>query len=297
MNAGAGSVIEAERRDLAERVRAAFAAAGVDAEVHLCEGAQLAACARRVASEPGVDVVVAAGGAGTGNAVAAALVGGDVPLAVLPLGTLNHFARDLGMPADLDEAARAIAAGERARIDVGEVNGRVFVNNSSIGLYPEIVVSRDADRRVTGRGKWRAMAIAAWRVLRRFPLLAVRLVTRDRAVVAPTPFLFVGNNEYEINVLSLGQRARLDGGRLGLYMARCKSRLKMFSVIVRALLGRLDAAPELEAQAVTEARVDLRRRRVRVALDGEVTTMRPPLFYRIRAAALPVLRAAPAEAT
>ena len=272
-----------------EAVQRAFADAGVDADVQPCDGAQLTAAARR-AADSGVDAVVAAGGDGTVSAVAQALIDGRVPLAVLPLGTLNHFARDLGMPTDLAEAARAIATAEVRQIDVGELNGRCFLNNSSIGLYPEMVVHRDAQRRREGRGKWRAMAVAALRVLRRFPLLVLRVVAPGRSIVTRTPLLFVGNNEYQINLLDLGGRNRLDGGRLGLYMFRCRSRVRMLWLMVRAILQRLDQVRDFDAELVTEARVDLRRRQVDVALDGEVATFRPPLFYRIRPRALPVLR-------
>lgn len=295
MNAGAGSIGEAQQHTQSDLVREAFARAGVEAEVHLCAGARLTETARTVAQAGGIDAIVAAGGDGTVSAVATALVGGDLPLAVLPLGTLNHFAKDLGMPLDLDEAARAIASRHCERVDVGEVNDRVFVNNSSIGLYPEIVVSRDAERRRNGRGKWSAMIVAAWRVLRRFPLLAVRVVTGERSLISRTPFVFVGNNEYQITALALGQRAHLDGGRLSIYMVRCKGRLRMFWLMVRAILQRLEAVRDFEAESVTEARVDLprRRRRIKVALDGEVTSLTSPLLYRIRPAALAVLRPAP----
>ncbi|HVV85968.1 MAG TPA: diacylglycerol kinase family protein, partial [Kofleriaceae bacterium] len=138
MNHAAGSAGVAHARDRAAAIRTAFTDAGVEVELHPGDGPRLADLARAAAAS-GVDAVVAAGGDGTVSAVASALAGGDVPLAVLPLGTLNHFAGDLGMPRELAAAARAIAAGTIDRVDVGEVNGRVFVNNSSIGLYPLVV--------------------------------------------------------------------------------------------------------------------------------------------------------------
>lgn len=290
MNAGAGSIGAAKAREQAARVEAEFARVGVEATVHLCEGSRLATTAREAAAT-GADAVVSAGGDGTVNAVASALVGGDVPLGVLPLGTLNHFARDIGMPDDLPAAVRLIANGQAQRVDVGEINGRFFVNNSSIGLYPEIVSSRDQDRRQSGRSKWWAMTIAVWRVLRRFPLLLVRVVTEGKAVVTSTPFLFVGNNDYQVTPRQLGRRDRLDGGRLSLYVARSRSRRAMLWLMLRALFRRVEAVGELVVQSVTEARVDTGRKQLRVALDGEVRTMTSPLHYRIRARALPVLMA------
>jgi len=290
MNAGAGSIGDDKRDERIAEIVAAFSAAGVEAEVITCPGKELTESARRAAGT-GVDAVVAAGGDGTVSAVATALAGGKVPMAVLPLGTLNHFARDLGMPDDLGEAAKKIAAGQVTHVDVGEVNGRTFVNNSSIGLYPEIVVSREAQQRRMGRSKWVAFVIAAWRVLRRFPLLLVHVITARGAITSPTPFLFIGNNAYTIEALSLGQRARLDAGHLSLYMVRCRSRFRMFWLMVRAILQRLDAVKDFEAENVTEVTVRLgSTRRLNVAADGEVVVMRSPLHYKIRAGALPVLR-------
>ncbi|MBA3541196.1 MAG: NAD(+)/NADH kinase [Deltaproteobacteria bacterium] len=288
MNAGAGSIGEAACEERAQHIRDAFTAAGVEATIYQTKPKDLVATARR-AAESGVDAVVAAGGDGTVSAVAGALVGGEIPLAVLPLGTLNHFARDIGMPDDLGLAAQAIAARQLKRVDVGEVNSRVFINNSSVGLYPETVMSRDADQKRNGHGKWTAMLLAIGRVLRRFPLLAVRIALPDRSVVAATPMVFIGNNPYTINVLSLGKRERLDSGHLSLYMMRCKGRLQMFWLMVRAILQRLEAVRDFEAETATDVIVTLRRRVLNVAVDGEVESMTSPLRYRIRAGALPVL--------
>ncbi len=294
MNAGAGSIGRDKCEERRDQILEAFADAGIEAIAYLCEPAHLTATARD-AARSGVDAVVAAGGDGTVSAVASALVDGDVPLAVLPLGTLNHFAKDLGIPLALPEAARAVARAQRTQVDVAELNGRTFVNNSSIGLYPEIVIQRDRDRRQTGRGKWRAMAIAAVRVLRRFPLLVVRLFSDKGSSRARTPLVFVGNNAYAFNVLELGRRARLDAGHLSLYMVRSTSRVRLFWLMVRALLSRLDAARDFEAHAVREVTVRTGKRRLVVALDGEVVSMTPPLQYRIRPRALPILVTAAAR--
>ncbi len=288
MNAGAGSIGSAKCEERKGEILAALTAAGLEAEVHLCEPARLTQTARELATS-GVDAVVAAGGDGTVSAVASALAGGTVPLAVLPLGTLNHFAKDLGMPRELAEACKAIAAGNVVRIDVGELNGRVFVNNSSIGLYPETVIRRDRDRKASGRGKWSAMFRAALRVLRRFPLLKTRIVTERGTLSARTPLVFIGNNAYTINVLELGERAHLDRGELSLYMVKATSRLKMFWVMVRAILQRLDAVADFEAHTIREAIIRTGHRRLQVAIDGEVELMSPPLYYRSRPGALAVI--------
>ncbi len=172
LNAGSGT---GHGAGLADTVRGLLG--GGDAEVEVREiapGASVdGAIAAAKAERP--DVLVAAGGDGTLTAVAAALVDTEIVLGVLPLGTLNHFAKDLGIPLELEGAAGTIVAGRTTRIDVGEVNGRVFVNNSSIGLYPEIVADRERQQRRLGRGKWPALAWASWAALRRYPFLDVTL--------------------------------------------------------------------------------------------------------------------------
>lgn len=286
MNAGAGAGASGE--DRTEAIRAAFAEAGVAIEIYPTPPKDLVATAQHLASTA-IDAVIAAGGDGTVSAVAGALAGGQMAMGVLPLGTLNHFAHDLGMPDDIVAAALLIAAGKVHQVDVGEVNGRVFVNNSSVGLYPETVISRDEEQRRTGRRKWSAMMLASARVLKRFPLLAVSVALPDRNLIAKTPLIFVGNNEYTINVLELGKRARLDAGHLSLYMMRCKGRLGMFSLMVRAILQRLEAVQDFEAETAEEVVVRLPGRRLNVAVDGEVVRMSSPLRYKIRPGALSVI--------
>ena len=165
--------------------------------------------ARRAAVD-GCARVVAGGGDGTISTVAALLAGTDKALAVLPLGTLNHFAKDLGLPLELEAAARVAATGRVVRVDVGEVNGRVFINNSSIGLYPRLVRRRQQQQDRLGRGKWAAFLFAGLSVLRRYPFLDVRLEADGRTFSRRTPFVFVGNNDYLMDGLQIGARARLD---------------------------------------------------------------------------------------
>lgn len=286
LNAKAGGFTQVQCEVRAQEILAACRAADIHATAHLCDAAQLTATARRIARTTDVDAVIAAGGDGTVSAVAAGLIGTDVALGVIPLGTLNHFAKDLGIK-DIETAIATIARGGTKRIDVGEVNGRVFVNNSSIGLYPEMVVQRDAERRRTGHSKWLAMIRAAFRTLLRFPLLHVAIALAGSVFSARTPFVMIGNNEYALGVRELGTRPRLDGGRLSIYTLRSTSRWKMFMAMMRALFRR--RAPELETISVTRADIVTNKRTVRVALDGEVRRMTPPLTYRSRPRALVVL--------
>jgi len=234
-------------------------------------------------------IVVAAGGDGTVSAVASGLAGSDAALGVLPLGTLNHFAKDLRIPLDLPLAVGVIAAGHIASVDVGQVNDVLFVNNSSIGIYPNIVDAREQLRR-EGHAKWPAMAIATLRILRRYRGVRVTIDAGGRRRTWRTPFVFVGNNEYTIDGLQLGGRLRLDGGRLFAYLSPRLRARDLPLLLVKAMLGRAKQSGAFEIVPAEELWIGLSRtRRLRVAADGEVRKMVTPLHYRVRPGALRVV--------
>jgi diacylglycerol kinase family enzyme len=276
-----------------EQARAALAGAlqarGQEALIWLARsGEELLAYARRAVSEDCCPVV-AGGGDGTINAVASVLVDTDRPLGVLPLGTLNHFAKDLHIPLDLEGAIKVCLDNHTARVDVGEVNGRIFLNNSSLGLYPNIVRQREKQQERLGRGKWPAFIWAALAVLRRYPFMDVRLSTDQKEFRRRTPFVFIGNNEYQMEGFSLGARDCLDAGQLSLTVAHRTGRLGLVRFAWRALFGGLRNEKDFDALCTREVWVETKRSRLRVATDGEVTIMHTPLYYRVRPGALRVL--------
>jgi diacylglycerol kinase family enzyme len=285
VNAGSGAGHSADTR---QRIADAFRARGSEARIFLAgNGSQLVALAQRAAGSD-AERVVAGGGDGTINAVAAAIIGGGKTLGILPFGTMNHFARDLNVPLDLDGAVGAIVAGHAATVDVGDVNGRIFLNNSSLGLYPRVIREREQQQRL-GWGKWPAYARAALAVLRRYPFLDVRLSADGTETTLRTPFVFVGNNEYEMERIDAGGRACLDKGELSVYATRGTGRLGLIRLALRTLLGGLRHDKDFLAFTTTAMWVGTRRTLVRVALDGEVVDMQPPLHYRVRPGALRVL--------
>jgi diacylglycerol kinase family enzyme len=284
MNRGAGGPDDPEAR-----IVELFRALGETPRVVHPEGDKDIAAIAREAAESSEQIIVAAGGDGTISAVAAALAGTDKILGVLPIGTLNHFAKDLGIPLELETAVRTIKEGEAAAVDAGEVNGRIFINNSSLGIYPQIVSRREAQQERLARGKWPAFLWATVQAFRRFPFLDLRVTFEGRQLARKTAFLFVGNNEYEISGFKLGSRACLNAGRLGLYFSHGTGRLGLFRLALHALFGRVDQAKDFEAFCVAEARIETGHRRLLVARDGEVEWMDTPLQYRIRPHALRVL--------
>ena len=256
--------------------------------IEAANGKELLAAARS-AVERGARTVVAGGGDGTINAVASSLVGTDCRLGVLPMGTLNHFAKDLKIPASIDEAIATIVAGHVIQVDVGEVNGRPFLNNSSLGLYPNIVRDREQQQRRLGRGKWLAFFWATVTALRRYPFLSARLEVDGKPHVRRTPFIFIGNNKYSMSGFTLGSRTELNRGILSLYVAQRTSRFGLLRLAVRSLFGRLRQARDFDEILASDITVETRHRLLPVATDGEVTWMQAPLRYRIRPRALNVL--------
>ncbi len=286
VNAAAGLGYEA---DWAAALRDKFAAVGLDADVTLAHSGEEMIGTARAALAAGVDIVAAGGGDGTINAVASVLVGTGMRFGVLPLGTLNHFAKDLHIPLPLDEAIANIAQGRPQAVDVGEVNGRIFLNNSSLGLYPDVVRDRERQQRRLGRGKWLAFCWASLAALHRFPFLSLRLDVLGEEHARRTPFVFIGNNEYTMQGLTIGERSRLDGGRLSLYMAQRPTRLGLARFAWHALRGRLGQSRDFDVLLADTMTIDTRRKLIRVATDGEVTLMAPPLQYRSRPGALTVI--------
>ena len=284
INASARQADEDQARDIAR----IFESHGVKANIILARsGAEITAAARRAAMEQS-RLVVAGGGDGTINAVAAQLIDTDKTLAVLPLGTLNHFAKDLDIPQDLEAAARTVFEGRVVKVDVGEVNGRYFLNNSSLGIYPRIVVQREK-RQKHGRGKWIAMVSAAAGMIHRYPVLFVRLTTDTAELARRTAILFVGNNEYELEGLGMGARRCLDKGQLHVYVMRDSGIWGLVRLFFSALVRKLDQVKEFDVACTRELWVEGRRKHLRVSLDGEVAIMEMPLHYRTRPAALRVI--------
>jgi diacylglycerol kinase family enzyme len=273
----------------AERLKELFQQAGTEAEVRLIPGQEICDAARAAVKDR-VDAVVAGGGDGTIRAVASVLVDGEVPLGVLPLGTLNHFAGDLKIPNDLEAAARLIAEGEVHSLDVGEVNGEIFLNNSSLGFYPPIVQARDQEMRHSKHGKWVSMAIATFKLLPRLSSLHVTISSGDWKVQRKTEVLFVGNHEYKLNAFVHGAPDRLASGSLYLYIARSRSRLGLIGIALKGLVRDIKRTESVEDFRFPEFKVEVRKKHaIPVAFDGEVSLMRSPLQYRVRPKALRVI--------
>jgi YegS/Rv2252/BmrU family lipid kinase len=286
MNAASGGSGAGELQRL---VAQEFHSQGVEADLLIARGGrQLAELARR-AREGESRTVVAAGGDGTVNAVASALLGTDKLLGVLPAGTFNYFAKNLGIPLDLAGAVGIVARGHAADVDVCEVNGRIFINNSSIGLYPSIIRQREQEYRRWGRRQLVAYAAVLRALFGGNPFLNVRITTEGGELSERTPLIFVGGNKYQIEEFDLPGRRCVRRGELAIYVARTDGKLGLLRLALQALLRRLRGEQRLEVMCAGEALVETRRRRLPVALDGEVVVIETPLHFKTRPGALKVL--------
>jgi diacylglycerol kinase family enzyme len=290
INAGAG---QGQGGALALEVVAACARLGLDAHVAVAEDGAKVEAEVRAALDRGATLVVGGGGDGTLNQVAAALLadprGAQVRFGVLPLGTLNHFAKDLGIPLELDAAVAVLARGRTAEVDVAEVNGQPFLNNSSLGLYPDMVHERERQQGRLGRGKWPAFAWACLAALRRYSFHTVRLRVEGREIVRRTPFVFVGNNDYDLSGRDIGARHHLDRGALCVWVAHRTSRLGLLWFALAALFGQLHRVHGLDHLRSDQLVIESHSPRLRVSIDGEVQELATPLRYRSRPRSLRVL--------
>ena len=288
----AATVLNRDKADHAA-VEKALRAAGIEDPIEMVEGSRITAHVTALL-EQGAKRIIVGGGDGSVGAAAQALAGANAALGILPLGTLNHFARDLGIPFELDRAAALIADGHVRAVDVAEVNGRVFVNNSAIGLYPLMVVDRDSQQHRLGRSKRLAMLVASLRTLWRFHDHRLTLTSEEGRSVVDTPLLFVGNNDYSLALPAAGRREALDDGKLCALVMRKKGVASFLAATFRALIGRARPDDMVRMDAVTRLRVDSSRHVLTISVDGETCRPSPPLDYRIRSSALRVI--APARA-
>ena len=284
VNRGGGTAASKGEK-LSDEIEAAFAAAGVAIDLQLVEGDALAAAVKAVAGQP---LVVVGGGDGTLGRLAGILAEKGSTLGILPLGTRNHLARELGVPLDLPGAAALIAAGTERAIDLARVNGEPFINNASIGLYTQLV--REREQR--DQPKWIAAIPASLAALSRVKHhrlhLSVPGPTKDGNIV--TPMLFVGNNHYVLEAGQIGKRDALDGGVLSIYAVAARRRLALIGFAIRTLFGRARRDSDFAAIGDTPAfEVSGRSHHIDIALDGEVMTLKMPLRFECQPRALKVV--------
>jgi len=291
MNEHAGAV-EAQGTDAIEQtVFNAFTAAQFQPLMWTVSGSELRAAAEKALAElraGRLDLIAVVGGDGSIRAVASVFAGTGIPLGIVPMGTLNHFARDLKIPLDMAEAVALIASGSVRDVDIGAANGTVFINNSSLGFYPHLVRARERWRKRRHLPKWLAMLAAAIPLLKHLPLFRFRVRMEGASETCRSPIVLVGNNEYQIALPGLGRRMRLDGAELAVYIAKAQTLAGLIGLGLRAAFRRFRPERDLMVLKGKTADIHTRKRRLLAAIDGEVELLHPPLHYEIRPKALRV---------
>jgi diacylglycerol kinase family enzyme len=265
-----------------------FAALGEEARIVLASTGEEMEWAARQGLEAGATAIVAGGGDGTISTVAGVLADSGVPLGVLPLGTLNHFARDLGIPLDPKEALEIVLAGHTIPVDAGEVNGRLFLNNSSLGLYARIVRLR---QRYHARGiaKWFVAAWAMLKAMQHNPVFTVRIGANGESTRYRSSLVMVGNNAYRMTGFDAGARDTISGGTLAVYVVQTESRTQLARLVWQIITGRAEESDALDVHETPEATIETTASSTLLAIDGELAQVQGALRYRVRVGALAVL--------
>ena len=242
-------------------------------------------------------VVVAAGGDGTINAVANAVLGSGCPFGVLPQGTFNYFGRDNAISQDSRQAAQVLLGGRISPVQAGRVNGRLFLVNASVGLYPQILEDREAWKRQLGRSRLVAFVSGMASLLKARRQLRLQIESGGRSVALRTPTLFVGNNRLQLTQagINAGHAQAVAHGQLTAVAVRPIGTLALFGLLARGLLGRLGEAEHIQSFSFRRLTVSPRgMKRIKVATDGEVVWMQTPLVFEV--APQPLLLLVPATA-
>lgn len=230
--------------------------------------------------------LIAVGGDGTVNCVAAAAIKHDRKLGVVPQGTFNHFAKDIGLPLDIEAAVAVIVRAKTKSIDFGMVNDQIFLNNSVIGFYPLIVSKKEQLR--ARYGKWPALLVSAYKVLTKAKSYHVVMTINGKELALKTMMVMVANNKYDLTGIGLANRSHIDQGQLYVYVIKPQRLVNMLGVSVRLLAGRAKGS-DFDRYNASELHISCAKANLRVALDGETTSLSTPLHYKIQHQALRVV--------
>jgi diacylglycerol kinase family enzyme len=272
---------------LTAEIETAFTAHGWQVEFILAGRHDLQSRTQQaVAQAPGALVV--AGGDGTINAVASACVEAQRPLGLVPAGTFNYIARNLEVPTEVSQAVSVIVNGRLRQVDIGEINGRIFLNNAGIGLYAQMLERREQDKRRFGRSRMVAFLSGMRCLLRAHPLFAVELVADGQTARHLTTTLFFGCNALQLEHFNPTAAECLRQQKLAILSLQLRSRWEVTMAACAGLLGRLDAINSMDAFCASAVRVQTPRRILRVAIDGELVLLSSPLNVVLHPAALQV---------
>lgn len=298
LNAGSGNSDAAQEQAVMEKV---FNEAGREAEfLHITDPTHISQIARSAVerAQERHGVVVAAGGDGTINAVAAAVLGSGCPFGVLPQGTFNYFGRANAIPQDTEAAARALLGASISPVQVGLLNGRLFLVNASVGLYPQLLEDRETWKQKLGRSRVVAFASGLATLIQSRSQLDLQIEMAGKVVSMRTPTLFVGNNDLQMARVGIDD-AQVDAMRKGLLTGiavRPIGTLALFGLLMRGLIGRLGDAENIDSFSFRRLTVRPKHvKRIKIATDGEICWMNTPLVFEVADEALLLMVPAAAD--
>ena len=289
MNRASGAALGGEASSLLQQITDACKAAGWRVEAECIEPDDLERTISECASEPDYDVLVIAGGDGTIRTAAEVLIGTDIPLGIIPLGTFNQVARQLGIPTDIQAAVRCLTKASPERIDCARVNGRVFLASVLMGLPPRVTRGR---QQLRGRS-FRERVHGYFALLRRASAatrkIGMRIDAEGETRQVRALSVVISNNPYNDDGLFMAPSG-LSSGRLGIYVSKHQTGAAMFAAFARALLGFWTSDEEFERFTAQNLMIDTRHKRLLVSLDGEIEFLETPLHFEILPQALCVLK-------
>ncbi len=288
LNRDAGTLRGQKAEDAAARIAKIFCARSHEVTLRLVAGDEVVAAIERACSGHGAGAVVVGGGDGTVSAAAATAARSGTVLGVLPLGTMNFFARSLAIPLDMEQAAAALADSPVESVDLGEVNGALFVHAVSLGLHPRVVVARERLAYRSRYGKMLSNVRAFLHVVRKYRRFAVSIETDSGRFDCRTAGVVVTNNPLGIGHLPYADD--LDGGFLAVYVTAARGWWQLSSVVASAALGNLADHPLVDGYETAEAEIRLGKRLTAVTVDGELRRLAGPLKIRSLKGALKVLK-------
>lgn len=228
-------------------------------------------------------VVVAAGGDGTLSAVAQEVLGSGLPFGILPQGTFNYFGRTYGIAQDTEVATQVLLQAQPQPVQVGLVNGRLFLINASLGLYPQLLEDREAYKQRYGRSRWVAMWSALVTLARAHRQLTLELEHGGQVQTLRTPTIVVGNNALQLEQIGIEEVSALSQDQLVAMGTKPIGTFGMYGLVLRGLLSRLGDADHVFSFGFNRlvVRVKRSKRRIKVALDGEIQWLDTPLEFRV----------------
>ena len=287
LNERSGDHAEGDRR---ARISALLDEAGIASKIAVPDGEEdLVVFARKALERSGAEMLVAAGGDGTIAAVAAASHDAGVPMGVIPQGTFNYFARGLDIPEDMEGAVEVLATGQLHDMPLGEVNGEVFLNNTSLGVYPLILQRRESIYNRWGRSR----LAAYWSVLLaltgfRRPL-KLRLTLDGREVKLRTPLAFVAKSAYQLERFNLDGADAIRDGHFALFTAKGERSIDLVRTALKLAGGSAQNGSDFDLQIARDITIETGHKRTLVARDGEKAMMKTPIRVRLRDAPLRVM--------